>query len=338
MDHGLPDYQTMRAAIALATRAPSVRNSQPWRWLTGDQSIHLYSDSMAQLQRTEPDRRDLILSCGTALHHFRIAIAALGWQARVNRFPNPAEPEHIASFEFVQHIPTEQDIALAAAIPRRRTDRSYYSSWPVPAGHIALMASRAAHEGVALYRAEALTQLENAIAQAAAIHARDPDYETEPSLWSGRHGSLGGVPAADTSAADVAHVNLSRASSDPQLAQANGVPRDDDATELLILSTPFDDLMARLRAGEATSAVLLTATALGLASCAMTEPLEIHETRDIVRSKVLDDSGFPQVVVRIGWASINSDPLPASPRHPVAEMLGAPLRVRRPGHRPASTH
>ncbi len=321
MDHGLPDDQTIKAAIELALRAPSVHNSQPWRWLVGEHSVHLYADRSVQLPKTDPDGRDLILSCGTVLHHFRVAIAALGWHAHVHRFPNPADPDHIASIELTPHTPTEQDVALAAAIPRRRTDRRHYSDWPVPAGHIALMASRTAQESVVLYRAEAITQLENAIAEAAAQHATDAEYQTELTLWSGRHGSLDGVPAANTPIADGAREGSSRAFADPRLAQPDGVSADDDASELLVIGTASDDPMSRLRAGEATSAVLLTATSLGLASCALTEPLEIKETRAAVRSKVLDDSGFPQMVVRIGWASTSADPLPASPRHAVAELV-----------------
>ncbi len=243
MDVGLPDDETVRAAIALAVRAPSVHNSQPWRWSIGDQTVHLYAD---------PGRRDHILSCGIVLHHFRVAIAALGWQARVHRFPNPADPDLIASIELQPHHPSEQDIALAAAIPRRRTDRRHFSSWPVPIGHIALMASRVAKEGVALYRAEAVPSLDDAVGA--------------------------------------------------------------DAAELLVLGTPSDDRMSQLRAGEGTSAVLLTATVLGLASCSLIEPLEIEETRASYRSNVLDNNGFPQMLVRIGWASINADELPASPR------------------------
>ena len=39
-----PDVDTIRTAMSLAMRAPSVHNSQPWRWKVGDQSLHLYAD------------------------------------------------------------------------------------------------------------------------------------------------------------------------------------------------------------------------------------------------------------------------------------------------------
>jgi nitroreductase len=90
---------------------------------------------------------------------------------------------------------------------------------------------------------------------------------------------------------------------------------------VLALGTKEDTRLAQLRAGEATSLVLLTATALGLASCPVTEPLEISETREAVRSDVFGVSGYPQMLLRVGWAPVNADPLPATPRRPFEEVV-----------------
>lgn len=89
---------------------------------------------------------------------------------------------------------------------------------------------------------------------------------------------------------------------------------------LLVLSTPGDDTFWRLRAGEATSAVLLRATALGLASCALTEPLVTPEAREVL-DDLVTDAGVPQVLLRVGWAPANAAPLPATPRRGLAHVL-----------------
>jgi nitroreductase len=71
------------------------------------------------------------------------------------------------------------------------------------------------------------------------------------------------------------------------------------------------------RAGEAASAVLLTATVLGLASCPITEPLEVAETRAALRSEIFESVAFPQMLLRIGWARDNGPALPLTPRRPL---------------------
>jgi len=124
------DQRTVRSALELATRAPSVHNSQPWRWRIGDRSVHLYADQERRLPATDPDGRDWIVSCGAALHHLRIALAASGIAVSVQRIPNPSEPDHLAALQLHERAPGAADIRLAAAITRRRTDRRRY--WPSP--------------------------------------------------------------------------------------------------------------------------------------------------------------------------------------------------------------
>ena len=147
MNAQFPDDETIRTVLALAARAPSVHNSQPWRWRVGDRRLHLHSDPSLHLPATDPDQRDLTLSCGAALHHCVVALAAMGWQAKVQRFPNPVDERHVAAIEVSRHGCSELDITLAAAIPRRRTDRRLYSSWPVPRADIALMGARGTGRG-----------------------------------------------------------------------------------------------------------------------------------------------------------------------------------------------
>ena len=79
MSPGRPDDGTIRTALALAGRAPSVHNTQPWLWHLGPGSVHLVADDGRRLAATDPDGRDLLVSCGAALHHLRTAFAGLGW-------------------------------------------------------------------------------------------------------------------------------------------------------------------------------------------------------------------------------------------------------------------
>jgi hypothetical protein len=320
MTTNFPDTETVRAALSLASRAPSVHNSQPWRWRVGPHSLHLYAENSLHLKHTDPDRRDLLVSCGAALNHCTIALAALGWQAKVHHMPNPSDPDHLASIQVHRMAPGEVDIALAAAIPRRRTDRRYYTSWTVPVGDIALMGARAARAGVALRRVETSVDFRAILARAVYEHVSDPDYLTELTTWSGRYASTAGVPARNTPESNPAAVVPGRVFAGTALAQPPGASKDDGAL-ILALGTVADAELDRLRAGEAASLVLLTATAHGLASCPITEPLEIAETRGALREDVFGGEQFPQMLMRVGWAPVNADPLPATPRRPLRDIV-----------------
>jgi nitroreductase len=320
MNARFPDAGTIRTVLALASRAPSVHNTQPWRWLVGEASLHLYADPSRQLPNTDPEGRDLILSCGAALNHCVVAFAAVGWRAKVTRLPNPADPNHLAAIELSRSTADSLDIALAAAIPRRRTDRRNYSSWPVPVGDIALMAARAARNGVTLCQVEDTDKLHEIVAQSVWDHMTH-DYLVELTEWSGRYASVAGVPARNTPKSDPKAKIPSRFFAGPALAMPPGSSASEDDAVVLALGTRMDDRLAELRAGEATSVVLLTATSMGLSSCPVTEPLEIAETRDMVRAEIFGDSNHPQMLLRVGWAPINADPLPATPRRELSDFV-----------------
>jgi nitroreductase len=321
MSADFPDRATIRTALATAVRAPSVHNTQPWLWRVSDNSVHLYSNPGLQLPSTDPDSRDLMISCGIALNHCAVAFAALGWLTKVHRFPNPADISHLAAMELEPYPATEVDIALAGAILRRRTDRRHYSSRPVSAADISLMGARAARAGVMLRNVESLTRLSDLAAQAAFRHADSFEYLNELSMWSGRYASQAGVLARSVPRLDPATAIPRRAFAGPALTEPAKPSPADDGGVVLALGTRDDDDVARLRAGEATSAVLLTATTLGLASCPITEPLEINEIRDEVRADVFGTSGYPQMLLRIGWAPVNAEPLPATPRRPLSQVV-----------------
>ncbi|MBP2471845.1 nitroreductase [Crossiella equi] len=325
MSHHLPDEESLRTAVMLACRAPSLHNTQPWRWVAGESSLHLYADRDRALPVTDPDGRDLVLSCGAALHHMRVALAGLGWHAVVHRLPNPAEPDHLAALRVRPRLPTPDHLGLAAAITRRRTDRRRMTSWPVPPQLLEYLREVAREQAVHLHPAEdalARHAIVRAAQQAARHQHADPAYTTELALWTARHaGSADGVrAAAQTAVLDPANPEL-RPFPGGRLAQSVTGRDEEDASALVVLATEADDRAAWLTAGEGLSAVLLAATSVRLATTPLTQPLEVAETRAALRTEVLRGAGYPQVVVRLGWAPTGSDPVPESPRRSVGEVL-----------------
>lgn len=321
MNAHFPNQSTLRTVLELATRAPSIHNVQPWTWKVGSNSLHLYSDQSRQLAQADPDGRDAMVSCGATLNHCVVALAALGWQSKVHRLPNPAQPSHLASIQVHPVAASEVDVTLAAAIPRRRTDRRHFSSWPVAHADIGVMGMRVARMGIAMRRVDPSTELRAALAQAVWRHATNPDYLGELTIWSGRHGSTAGVPARNTPESDPKSPVPGRLFAGATLAQPPETVPGDDHGVLLALGTAEDDDVARLRAGEATSLLLLTATAMGMSTCPVTEALELSDTREAIRSDAFDGNEFPQMLVRVGWAPVNADPLPSTPRRPLEDVV-----------------
>jgi nitroreductase len=93
------------------------------------------------------------------------------------------------------------------------------------------------------------------------------------------------------------------------------------AETVLVVATAHDTSESRLRAGEAASAVLLEATAAGLAACPLTQPLEHPATRQLARETLLDGTLWPHLVIRTGWPAAGAPPLPATPRRDLDDVL-----------------
>lgn len=298
MDRRFPDTATVETAVALALRAPSAHNAQPWCWRIGYSSLHLFADQDRPLPESDPERRDLLLGCGAALHHVRVAFAALGWNTEVRRCPDD-DPAHLAVVAPRPGRHPDEAVALAAAIPRRRSERRCHSALPVPRHHLDAITGAAAREGAELRVVTGTPRRLLLASNAVASYSHAAGRRAGPVLtWPPE-------PQTDTDGA------------------------------LLFLTTADDDRLARLRAGEATSAVLLSATAPGLSSCALTDPLKTFEGN--WATLMGNTPGHPQVALRIGWAPPGAEPPPPTPRRPLGHAL-EPLQAPPKYHHRPRTH
>ena len=60
-------------AVALACRAPSVHNSQPWRWVLEGADLRLFAATSRTVPFTDISGREAMMSCGAVLDHLRVA-------------------------------------------------------------------------------------------------------------------------------------------------------------------------------------------------------------------------------------------------------------------------
>jgi hypothetical protein len=316
--------EAYRAAATAALAAPSVLNTQPWRWRVTGGTLDLYADRDRQLRTADPDGRLLTVSCGIALHHARLALAAAGHACEVERLPDPAEPDLLARVRVTGAVAaTPTELARYAAIPRRRTDRRPYAATPVPADVLARLVAAAGAEGGLLYRVrrDQMPMLAVAAARAGETQRADPAHRAELARWIDRPpGTPDGVPASTAVHRVPRRVPLRRLTLDP----AAGLPAEpggDQGAVYAVVAAPGDTPLDWLRCGEALSAVLLTAVTEGLASAPMTDVIEVPATRAMVR-RLLDGAGHPGAVVRLGVAP-DTAPVAAAPRRAAGEVIDA---------------
>lgn len=144
MSEAFPDAATLDRVLDLAARAPSVRNTQPWRWHVDRHGVQLLADWERGLGTSDADRRDVVLSCGAVLHHCAVAFSAAGWSSRIHRFP---EDGLLATIALEERTPGDGSLELAEAIVRRRSDRRPYRG-ALPTGTLELLTLRAERFGV----------------------------------------------------------------------------------------------------------------------------------------------------------------------------------------------
>jgi hypothetical protein len=110
---------------------------------------------------------------------------------------------------------------------------------------------------------------------------------------------------------------------------APGQPTIGDAqARYAVIFTDGDTPRDWLAAGEALSAVLLTATADGLATSVMSDLVEVPIARVQLR-RILSNLGYPAVVVRVGRAAPRAAPPPAARRRgsDVVQIVAEPVET-----------
>ena len=314
--------RTLRRIVELAVRAPSVHNTQPWRWRGTSRSLDLYADRSRQLLAGDPEGRNLVISCGAALHHARIAADVLGWSAQVSALPDPDQPDLLARLDLTPALPSRHAPELLEAIGHRCTDRRRFTSWPVPDERLTHLAALASEQGA---RALPLTELserfhaELLINRAIDLQHADRPVMAEQEAWID-HGAADGVPRGVLPVPDDLRARRPSRFATGLLEDIGG--REIESSDgLLVICGPHDDVAAWLAAGQALSAIWLGATMEGLSVVPLSQVVEVAETRQAFQTEVLGGMAQPLVVIRVGWQAISRSQLPSTPRRPVAEVL-----------------
>jgi hypothetical protein len=324
MSEPMTAEEIARYVVASAVWAPSVHNTQPWRFSAdGGSRISLYADPGRGLAVADPDGREMMISCGAALFNVRLALRTLGYIPETRVLPDPAQPGLVAQVSWRERAAADEfERRLSGHVLTRRTHRGAFDPEPLPPDTLAALRAAATREGAAL---RIVADDGRRAALAAAVQTaehelrRDGERLHELARWTPAPGSAccDGVPATSYPAR-AERTQPYFPGRDFARGHGWGMPPLSPATSHRaagvagLLTTTADRPADWVNAGQALQRILLTASTCGAAVALHSQPLELPWLREFIRTQ-LSDGACPHLVLRIGLVtqvavSVRRDP------------------------------
>jgi hypothetical protein len=307
--------------------APSVHNTQPWRFTVRGTEIALHADYRRQLPVADPGGREMLISCGAALFTAKLALRALGFAADSLVLPDPADPLLVARLRWRRREPlTLAEDQLFRQVTRRRTHRGGFEPVPLAPGLLGVLRLGAVRDGTALRVASddgSRAALADLVRTADLVQQLDTAYLRELACWAPPPGSM----RTDGVAPPAYPARPERTSPyfpvrDFARGHGWGLPSSSPAAParyvgtVCVLTTPDDTPADWVNAGHALQRTLLTASAYGAAAALYSQPIEVSWLRQVLRAQ-LGSGSYPQLVLRLGMVIQNA----VSVRRPLDSVL-----------------
>lgn len=313
-------------AVGYAVLAPSVHNTQPWRFRVRGGAVELRADRTRALVDLDPCERELVISCGAALFHLRLALRRFGLRDAATVFPDAGDPELVAAVRIAgEHEASTEERRLFDAIPRRHTHRGDFAARAVPAEVVAALHAAAQAEGAWLTRVEeraTRTAIAGLTRLGDEVQFADPGFRAELAAWirPNAAGTPDGMPGYAFGIEDVVSPFNREAPAGVGLGAVWGARSRqtvENAPVLAVLGTDHNDRPGWVAAGQALARVLLEARAAGVYASFLNQPCEVPLLR-LSLGTLLKTDGWPQMLLRLGYPL--GDPRP-TPRRAAEEVL-----------------
>lgn len=320
------DAPTLEACISAAVAAPSIFNTQPWRYRLDPETVTLQVRAAPErgLRHVDPAGRALHISVGAAVLNLRVAVAHFGWSPVTRVLPAPEDPELLATVRLAAPTARRASVHrtdLYAAIRRRHSSRFPFSGRPLPPDVRSELTEAAQIEGARLtFPAQKdVLRLLRLTAEAEWRNRNDPDRRDESRRWI-RHDTDGqadvGLPESALGPQD-AHERVPLRDFTAQRRPERLVSQPFEAEPFVaVLSTQHDRRADWLRAGQALEHVLLVATAHGVRTSLLHQAVEWPDLRRTM-SGAAGFAGQVQMLIRLGYGPEG----PVTPRRAAEQVL-----------------
>ena len=316
--------EQLRFLLGYAILAPSGHNTQPWRFAFDGDVLELYADRTRALAVVDPNDRELTISCGAALETLLVAARHVGRRPTVELAPDGAG-DLLARISITHGDPPHHGEAeLFGAVVERHTNRRAFEDRELPSGLTDRLVADADAAGVWLHLVgdEERAPIAALVSEGDRAQMADKPFRRELAAWvhpnrsSSRDGMRGyGFGIGDLMSYGGPLVIRSfdqgkgQAAKDHELAVGSPL--------LAVLGTATDDQTAWLRTGRGLQRVLLRATAHGVCSSYLNQPIEVAALRPRLAAAIGRRGDAPQLLIRFGFGAQAK----AQPRRPVAEIV-----------------
>ncbi len=307
----------LKFLVQYAVLAPSIYNSQPWRFLVERNRILIYPDITRWLPIADPDQRELHISIGCALENLLIAAEYFGFSHQVSYLPEVHEDSAVAEVVFGPYgWPSPfRPLALFHSIPKRITNHHPYDGKQVSEEKMAALRARCVDRDISLFTTtDTLTRrlIEEIVVWSDSLLFADPAFREELGYWIGQ-GTFG-TPwlRAKLSQMAVTHLNAG----DKQAKQDSEVLMSSPVFGVIL--SRHNDHASHVRVGQTFERIYLTATSLGLSLQPMSHVVETPETRWELAKLLHVTDEHPQQPFRLGFGEPEQH---RTPRRPLEEVL-----------------
>ena len=314
-----------RDLIRYATLAANGHNTQPWLFRETSQAIAILPDFSRRTPVVDPDDHHLYVSLGCAIENLEIAARATGRSGAV-----VVEGEGGATFTFSPQPGTADPaiLELFRAIPVRQSTRSPYDGRAVSSGHLDRLSVSATVEGVdvvLITERPSIDHVRDLVIAGNDVQMADPAFIRELKDW---------LRFSPTAAMEKGDGLYAPASGNPPLpewlgpiafdlafkpkSEADKYARHMDSSAGVAVFAARDEGPAGwIAVGRASQRFCLTATALGLKTAFVNQPVEVAELRDDMAALAGFGERRTDLVLRFGHAP----EMPYSPRRAVEAVI-----------------